>query len=100
MKKGTIAVIIGMYILSFIGIGASLYVYFENRATKEKILQLDMEVTERFRKDDSVSTVIEVQTTTRTIKLKKDNANDKKIDSIQHRILDSLGFNPAKLPNF
>lgn len=87
----------GMYILS---IGGFIYHYYTLKGLESQLLQVDKEATARFEKLDSARSVIEVSTTTRTIKLKKEDAKDDKIDQAQSKILDSLSFDPDKLPNF
>ena len=86
--------------MCFLCIGGAIYQYYTLKWLESQILKVDKEATARFQKLDSARAIIEVRTTTRTIKLKQEDVKDDKIDQAQRKILDSLNFDPDQLPNF
>lgn len=89
-----------LYSILILGIGLGIYKQCTTERQIKVLLKQDSTQTATFKKIDSTRSVIEVRTVTRTIKLKQADAKDDKIDQAQRRILDSLNFDPDKLPNF
>lgn len=89
-----------IYAVLILGIGAGAYKQCSTESQIKDLKEKDSTVTAQFKRLDSTRSVIEVRTVTRTIKLKQNDAIDEKINKAQQHILDSLSFDPDKLPNF